>query len=128
MIINYNAKPENHTVQIPPINLPFGYYTASLVNFIGEIEWAPKYDSVYEILSDLICRENGNPNRALGYIFISGGTSSVFFEPTHKLAYKLRVLEINSSELIFRSVKTHEKIIFSHIAVQFEVTESYGRF
>lgn len=127
MIINYSGVPAQNIIEFRNVTLPYGNYSFSLINFQGFLISPPKFTDLYEITSNLISREDGNPHRIIGYIMLEGQSPVLTYQPTHKLAYKLQHLDLFSSELIFRGIVSDTILKFSHVAVQLEVKDTYGR-
>ena len=127
MIINYSGKPDENIIQFQNISLPYGNYSFSLLDFQGFITNAPKYTDFYEITSNLIAREDGNPHRIIGYTSVEGQSTILKYQPTHKIAYKLQNLDLFASELIFRGITSDNILNFSYITAQIEVNDTYGR-
>ena len=127
MIINFSGSPVKHSFDLASINLPYGYYTLSLLNFQGLIDSTPKFDDFYEISCNLIAREDGNPHKVIGYTYLDSQSNVLEYKPTQKIAYKLHVLDFSATELKFRGVRSDKILNFTFATTQIEVINSYGR-
>lgn len=127
MIINYSGHPLKNVFEFSNINLCYGNYTFSLLNLQGLLKSPPKFDDFYEISCNLIAREEGNPHKVIGYIFLEGGSPFINYQPTQKISYKLHVLNFSSTELKLRGVRSDQFLSFDLATTQIEVIDSYGR-
>ena len=128
MILNITGVPNNNTITIPPISLPYGNYSFSLLYFSGFLETPAKFSETVELSCNLITRDSANPHRVISYIDLVDGALSVQFTPTHILEYKLRVLDITCLEFKFRGLASDQILQFSQVVFQIKIDETYARF
>ena len=128
MILNISGEPSRNTVHLNPLNLDYGNYKLSFNNFLGYLTTPLKSGEIFEISTNLISRDDANPHRVVGYVFIPEGSFVVSYTPTHLFEYKLRVLELSNAEIKFRGLSSDKILEFSQIAAQIQISETYGRF
>ena len=128
MILNISGEPSSCSLTLNPVSLPYGNYNLSLQNFLGYLSTPLKSGEIFEISTNLITRDDANPHRVIDYVYIDGASSLVSFKPTHSQEYKLRVLELSNAEVKFRGLSSDIILDFSQVAIQFKISETYGRF
>ena len=127
MILNISGEPASNSLTLNPINLPYGNYNLSLRNFLGYLTTPLKSGEIFEISTNLITRDDANPHRIIDYVYVPEDSFLISFKPTHPLEYKLRVLELSNAEIKFRGLSSDKILEFTQVALQFKITETYGR-
>ena len=127
MILNISGEPTSNCLTLNPINLPYGNYNLSLRNFLGYLTTPLKSGEIFEISTNLITRDDANPHRIIDYVYVQEDSFLISFKPTHPLEYKLRVLELSNAEIKFRGLSSDKTLEFTQVALQFKITETYGR-
>ena len=127
MILNISGEPTSHSLTLNPINLPYGNYNLSLQHFLGYLSAPLKSGEIFEISTNLITRDDANPHRIIDYVYVDEDSFLISFKPTQPLEYKLRVLELSNAEIKFRGLSSDKILEFTQVALQFKITETYGR-
>ena len=127
MILNISGEPSSNSLTLNPINLPYGNYNLSLRNFLGYLTTPLKSGEIFEISTNLITRDDANPHRIIDYVYVDEDSFLISFKPTQPLEYKLRVLELSNAEIKFRGLSSDKTLEFTQVALQFKITETYGR-
>ena len=81
---------------------------------------------IYEVITNLICRTDGNESRVLFYIFLQKGTNHFTYQPTQNLEYKLRLHSFSESVFILRSSDTQQEILINNGAFSFNLKSDAG--
>ena len=127
MIMNISGAINDHTIETPEIHLPYGNYSFSLLNFIGNLEHPIKFSEIIEISCNLVQRDEANPHRVIGFFESEDGSLSLKFTPTQKIEYKLRVNEISGLEIKLRGLTSDQIFKFTKVALQIQIEETYAR-
>ncbi len=81
---------------------------------------------IYEVITNLICRTDGNESRVLFYIFLAKGTNHFTYQPTQNQVYKLRLHSFSESVFILRSSDTQQEILIKNGAFSFNLKPDAG--
>jgi len=100
----------------------------SVLSFIGVFKNKIKNGGIYALSTNMIERDDGNAYRTINFLYIDNDSYKIIFTPTQKMRYKLRFHDLSNTVFNLRSIRTNEIIVFSEIAFQLEIRETYGRF
>jgi len=100
----------------------------SLVKFCGILTGGIGENGIFSMSTNLIDRDESNPNQVLTYFPLRRNTTYIELETTQLLKYKLRLHDFSDVQFIFREIRTGKILEFKSVAVQIEIRETYGRF
>ena len=99
----------------------------SVIKFIGVLDRPLKMDGIYRMRTNMIDRDETNSLQEISYHVLEHDSTYIDIQPTRPIRYKLRFHDFSTAELKFQEINLSNNLIFTSVALQLEITDSYGR-
>ena len=99
-----------------------------MVSFRGILQSQLARDGIYRLQTNMIDRDQFNQHQDITFTALRRGTTYMEIQPTQSVKYKLRFHDFSTAVVTLYEIDSAQKLQFKSGALQFEITETYGRF